>query len=33
MSLVTIKLKEYRNNASPTEKSIIDYVLKKSSRS
>lgn len=29
MAIVTIKLKEFKKDASPTEDSIIDYILKK----
>lgn len=29
MAIVTIKLKEYKKKASPTEQSIIDYILEK----
>ena len=28
MAIVTIRLKQYRKNASPAEKAIIDYILK-----
>src|SRR5690554_2259427 len=28
MAIATIKLKEYKKDASPTEKAIIDYILK-----